>query len=239
MTLRMFGLGLALTLSFGCAADEMEDRGSESNLSGTAGTPAGPSEFGNSVGFVPPPPSTNLSVTGGGCKAGHYVGQLDGLYISPAAVGWTPTGVPISTNPDNIDAALLNMLFPPADGVGPGFEFWLEASEEVAPCGGDQEFCFDFKVEGGAAKGVANGLFPFSMELNGDLDCNQGHFEGLIENGMYEVAGIPFFFEGTITASYAADKAEFFDGEWVVTEPADPTAGGEGTWYTAWVEDTP
>jgi len=242
MTPRMLSLCFALSI-VGCAADEEAQRGSRESLSGGSAGSGAATDFGNSTGFVPPPPSTGAMVTGGGCKAGHYVGQLEGTYISPAAVGFTPQGVPISTDPNNIDAAVLNMLFPPAGGVGPGFEFWLEASEEVVECepvpGEEFTFCPDFKVEGGKAKGVANGLFPFEMDLKGQLDCDQGNFQGLIENGHYEVAGIPFYFEGTIEASYDAANSQFFDGKWDVTEPADPSAGGNGTWYTGWVDDMP
>ena len=234
-------LCMICVIAIGCATDEEGARGDRDDGLGGGAAGAGGfgnADFGNSDDFVPSAPSGALQPGGDStCKAGHYVGQLMGVYLSPAAMGFTPSGVPVSTDPNNIDAAVINSLFPPADGVSPGFEFWLEASDDAAPCSGDEEFCFDFKVEGGKAKGVANGLFPFEMDLTGDLDCGQGRFVGIIENGWYSVAGIVYEFEGTIEGSYDESRAAFFDGVWEVHEPADPTAGGDGTWYTAWTQD--
>jgi hypothetical protein len=244
----LIGLVLSLVLAtVGCATDEGERASGTSNLDngGMAGS-VGTGDFGNSTTANVPPPPTGAVVTegsGNGCKAGHYLGQLWGTYVSPAAVGFTPDGVPVSTDPMALDAAVLNSLFPPAGGSSPGFEFWLHTSDEAVEvvCEPDDEFCIgaDFKVEGGIAKGVANGLFPFQMEINGSLNCGAGEFHGLVENGWYEVAGIRFMYEGTIDASYDKDMAAFFDGTWIVAEPADPTAGGEGEWYTALVDDVP
>lgn len=232
----MVALVLAL-VSIGCATPPEQSRTRE-GLAGDDGTAGAPgSDAFDNANFVPPPPTNASIVPGGNCKAGHYLGQLEGLYVSPAAVGFTPGGVPISTDPKFIATDILNTLFPPMGGVSPGFEFWLNAAEDYSPCEEGQEFCFDYQVEGGKARGVADGLFPFELEINGQLDCDQGKFQGLVENGWYEVAGIRFFYEGTIEGSYDAAQAAFFDGKWKVHEPADPTAGGEGTWYTAYVEE--
>lgn len=234
MTMKNLLSFLLILAAFGCKeGNEGRDTSSRTGLDdGAAGSGGG--DFGNPDPALPPPPSGAVIQEGGGCKSGHYLGQLEGTYLSSVAFGMA---VPISTDPTAVDAAILTMLFPPADGVSPGFEFWLEASDETEPCAGDQEFCFDFKVEGGTAKGVANGLFPFEMELNGDLDCDQGKFQGLLENGWYEVAGLRFMYEGTIEADYDASMSAFFNGTWEVTEPADPMAGGDGTWWTAFVDD--
>lgn len=161
-------------------------------------------------------------VSGGGCKAGHYVGRLGGLYMSPAAFEFP---VPIET----VDLPDL------AGGPDvPGFEFWLESDEEMVECesipGEEFMFCPDFKVEGGIAQGWANGVFPFRMEINGELDCELGRFMGLLENGTYSVFGTDYFYEGTIDASYDAANTAFFDGTWAVSEPMGINAGGAGDW---------
>lgn len=232
-TIVVLGVLLAAT---GCATDAEPGRVGRSDGSAGDGalTGVGSEAFGNSA-YVPPPVTGGAVVPGGDCTAGHYLGQLEGLYESPAAVGFTPGGIPISTDPKFISTDILNTLFPPMGGISPGFEFWLNASEDTAPCEIGQEFCFDYLVEGGKARGVANGLFPFEMDINGQLDCDAGNFEGQLENGWYDVAGIRFHYEGTLRGSYDAAQSAFFDGTWVATEPADPSAGGEGTWYTALV----
>lgn len=234
MTRTAIGILLALTTAH-CATDGEHSRATERELAqGQAGSGAGADDFGNSDNPVPPPPVGTV-IVGGDCKPGHYLGQLEGMYESGAAFGFTPGGIPISTDPKFISTDVLNALFPPMGGVSPGFEFWLNATGDTAPCEVGEEFCFDYVVEGGKARGVANGLFPFEMDINGQLDCSGGTFQGLLENGWYDVAGIRFFYEGTIESAYDSNQSAFFDGTWEVSEPADPNAGGTGTWYTAYV----
>lgn len=219
----------------GCASDgddSNDGRGSAGDGDGSAGsgTGAGDSnlEFGNSDATQPPPPASNLAISAGGdCKAGHYVGTLGGMYR-------TPVLFELSQDFETEDVADL------AGGPDtPGFEFWLVASEGVAECSEDQEFCFDFKVEGGLAKGMAAGTVPFEMQLVGELDCGAGAFVGELQNGKYIFLGLEYFYEGTIEASFDSANDQFFDGTWAVSEPisvmAGGNAGGDGEWYAGWV----
>jgi len=245
----------------GCSTDASDDsnRGNGSRSDGSAGNGGGGEDldqsFGNSVGFVPPPPSMALEIAGGDCKPGHYVGQLDGMYTSPAAFG-----LPVTITTDR-SMAPAGFFDPGAWGIpglgpapmamempmdmleeeAPGFEFWLEASEEVVDCepvpGEEFTFCPDFKVEGGKARGIANNEYPFEMDLTGELDCAAGKFQGVLENGWYEVAGVIYNYTGTIEGDYDSVNSEFFNGVWTVAEDVDPNFGGTGTWYTAWVMD--
>lgn len=252
--------GIVAIAAPGCSKDDGDasnGRGDTSQGGGSqsgGGAGSGGQEFGNSEGFVPPPPSMNLDIAGGDCKPGHYVGQLDGMYTSPAAFGLP---VVISTDrsmapPGFFDLGAWGIPgLPPADPAAmpmmmleedaPGFEFWLEASEEVVDCepvpGEEFTFCPDFKVEGGKARGIANNMYPFEMDLNGELDCEAGKFQGVLENGWYEVGGVIYNYTGTIEGDYDSVNAEFFNGVWTVAEDVDPNFGGTGTWYTAWVMD--
>jgi len=111
-------------------------------------------------------------------------------------------------------------------------------------CSADDEFCFeefeqtaDFTINGGTARGLSNGMYPFEFEIRGALDCATGEFHALIENGWYDVYMVRYFFDGTMDASYDATSSEFFDGTWASSEPADRQLGGSGTWYTVWTAD--
>jgi len=241
---------IALVL-MGCTEDAEDGRGRQTAaIGGSAGTVMIGSTSGgfdntegNTESFAPPDAGADLAVRDdtGDCKIGHYEGAAEGIYSSPIIAGLP---VPIST-----------------DGVGfaeafdsgpktPGFEFWLEGNVEetveavAVECDADDEFCFeefqisaDYVINGGKARGLANGLFPFEFEIRGALDCAKGEFHGLIENGWYDVFAIRYVFNGTMDASYDATNSEFFDGSWVVTEPVDPNFGGQGTWYAVWTMD--
>lgn len=254
MMLALAILGSAAIAAAGCSTDTDggSKRGAGNQSEGSAGDDG--QNFGNNTGApLPPAPSMNLDITGGDCKPGHYVGQLDGTYSSPAAFG-----LPIEITTDRSMAPagffdfsafipglgpmdMMDMPMTMLEEEAPGFEFWLEASEEVVDCepipGEEFTFCPDFKVEGGKARGIANNMYPFEMDLNGELDCEAGKFQGLLENGWYEVAGTIYYFTGTISGDYDSDKSEFFNGIWTVQEDVDPNFGGMGTWYTAWVMD--
>lgn len=221
-------------LGLGCATDDAKDdsRGGGNLGDGTAGNTGSTDgqDFGNSTAPQAPPPAANASISGGGCEAGHYVGSFTGTYLSPAAFELFP--VPIEA----VDLVDLTGQNPPL----PGFEFWLEsAGEGMAECSAEDEFCFDFQVKGGIVRGQANGLFPFEVELVGDLDCSQGIFKGTLQNGWYDAFGVKYEFEGWMDSSYDSTNTQFFDGTWAVTEPAGMMAGGDGTWYAGWVMDPP
>lgn len=231
---------LAVALAFfsaGCAADSGEPTRGNAEGTGTAslgasgagGTGGGDgSGFDNSTAPQPPPVAGDLSVSGGACKAGHYVGTLGGMYRTPLLFEF-----PVQFETEDV----------PDPAGGPdiaGFEFWLTASDE-AQCEAGQEFCFDFRIEGGMAQGYASGSVPFEMEMVGDLDCSQGVFVGELRSGKYTLAGIDYLFEGTISGSFDADNDQFFDGVWEVSEPASVmlggNAGGNGEWYAGWIMD--
>lgn len=146
----------------------------------------------------------------GTCKAGHYVGYFEGWYGSPAAF---TAPVPVWSVPG-------------ADGL-PGLEFWLEK----IPGSGEL-----FAINGGKIRGTADGLFPFTIDLTGTLDCKTKKFVGKLENGEYDVFGTKYQFEGNATADYDKLQNKFITGLWDAKEPTSPfpTAGGSGKWDAEW-----
>jgi hypothetical protein len=144
------------------------------------------------------------------CKAGHYVGTFMGFYGSPAAFG---APVPVAATDG-------------ADGT-PGLEFTLEKMP------GSGEI---FAIKGGKMRGTADGLFPFTADLTGTLDCETKKYVGTIENGVYTVFGTDYHFVGTMTADYDKIQNEFINGIWHCTEPPNTTVppGGDGQWNTKW-----
>lgn len=243
---------LGLTLA-ACAADS-ESSGGRSGSGGSAGSggfgnssggTSGSGNFGNSqqptagsigAGTGAPAP------TGGDCKAGHYVGSFNGVYRSAAWGNGT---------------SMLNVAASDSMGM-PGLEFWLEQAE--AACMPGDEFCADFTVTGGKMRGFANpfssgdpndpandpnnplSLFtlkvPFTIDLNGALDCSRGELQLTLDNGQYDVATMIYKFRGTAGGDYDSATASVVNGTWEVTEemnsgalwPADSMIGGEGTW---------
>ena len=152
---------------------------------GTAGTGAAGTDGTAGVGLINDPPgnrSTNrfewkqTPFELGSCKAGHYVGTFAGFYGSP--IIWTAP-VPV-------------VAAPGVDGA-PGLEFTLTK----IPGSGEL-----FSIDGGKMRGTANGLFPFTADLKGTLDCSTKKYVGTIENGEYDVFGMKYQFIGTMTADY-------------------------------------
>jgi len=103
----------------------------------------------------------------------------------------------------------------------------------------DGEF---FTISGGKLSGVADGLFPFSADVSGTLDCTKAALvDGKLSNGIYDlgVQGVQGgTFEGPFPATY--DKlTSSFTGTWKVYEPKmttpPPIYGGSGDWNTHWV----
>jgi hypothetical protein len=103
----------------------------------------------------------------------------------------------------------------------------------------DGEF---FTISGGKLSGVADGLFPFSADVSGTLDCKKAELvDGKLSNGVYDlgVQGITGgTFEGPFPATYDKLTAAF-TGTWKVYEPKmstpPPIYGGNGTWQVTWV----
>ncbi|HEX7476386.1 MAG TPA: hypothetical protein VF331_01130, partial [Polyangiales bacterium] len=160
---------------------------------------------------------------GGSCEAGHYVGAFTGKYYAPAALN-------TATDVASVDTAAV--LGGP---VLPGLEFTLNSSKSEI-----------FAITGGKIRGTANGLFPFDIDLTGNLDCSTGKFTGTM-NGHYTVVGINYPFLGTITADYNKITHQFINGTWTLHEPlADGglppivvpgitmAPGGSGSWNADW-----
>lgn len=148
----------------------------------------------------------------GSCRAGHYEGTFSGLYASSLTVVGAP--IPVFA----------------LDATGaPGLEFDLVQ----APGGGEI-----FKVENGKMRGTALGAFPFTFDMEGELDCSTLKFNALLLNGFYWVGTIMVPMSGPITADYDPVTASISNGHWIVTEPGSmppwgsttPWYGGEGDW---------
>ncbi len=169
---------------------------------------------------------TDSNATPPACLPGHYEGNFDGGYQSPAAFG---APVPVFA----------------LDPTGmPGLRFDLGSS-------GNGEF---LTVTGGMMDGVADGIFPFKAVIeSGGLDCATGEFRAKLVDGSYEVFFLAFtgHFEGDLVARYDPATRSFVDGVWAVMEdgmappaieagmepPVIPLGvpGGAGTWTTTWV----
>jgi hypothetical protein len=87
-----------------------------------------------------------------------------------------------------------------------------------------------FDISDGKVSGLANGLFPYSADVQGTLNCITRKLEnGFLKNGKYNVGGVDYPFEGPVTADYDTLIFSFVNGTWNVKEP-NPTYGGNGTW---------
>jgi hypothetical protein len=108
----------------------------------------------------------------------------------------------------------------------------------------DGEF---FTISGGTLCGLADGLFPFSADISGTLDCKTGELvDSKLTNGGYwfgVVVGPPAgTFDGPLPGTY--DKlTHSFTGTWKVYEPdsSDPSTpfGGSGDWTATLGAATP
>ncbi len=154
-------------------------------------------------------------VSGGSCEAGHYVGKFTGNYYTAISL---LGALPVSSTDS---AATLG------GPILPGLEFTLNkkpGSEILA-------------ISGGKIRGTANGLYPFEIDLLGNLDCSTGKFTGTMD-GWYSVAGIKTPFLGTVTADYNKITHQFINGKWTLHEPQPDGGfppigmppGGSGDW---------
>jgi len=200
---------------------------------GGAAGGAGGGGGGNTGGPFTDPPANKLAASflwlrtpvgapSSDCLPGHYEGSFDGGYQAPLAFN-----TPIPVFSQDISGK-------------PGLRFDLMA-------GGSGEF---LEVKDGKMDGVADGLFPFTADIVGQLDCASGQFRARLENGQYIVGVIPYQFAGDFVARYDPATRSFVDGRWAVMEggatppPVDPSqppptipagqSGGAGTWTTMW-----
>jgi hypothetical protein len=173
----------------------------------------------------------NTAGTSGGikCKAGYYVGEMNGNYM-PGFAGFgitsSPFAVPFMAEELNGQPPLSLTLL--ENSTGPAGEF------------------FSYTVNGGCMQGMAKSMGtdnPFVARLTGDLDCSSGAFVGVVE-GHYTLLNLPgleYQFKGPITAQFTGAEAKLADGMWSIAEPAaldgQPAGSGSGTWSASYVSD--
>lgn len=163
------------------------------------------------------------------CKAGYYVGHMEGDYKP----GFASLGLGASQLEVEFRSESLNGQPPLA----------LTLEEEVA---GSGEF-LSFRVSGGCLQGLArSGVTdnPFVARLTGELDCRTGQFNGTMDGvyTLFNVSGLEYKFKGPITAQFADDSLS--EGAWSASEPpaldGNPAGGGTGTWGATWnAEEAP
>jgi len=172
---------------------------------------------------------TTSAAEGVKCKAGYYVGEMNGNYMPDfAGLGITqsPFAVPFMAEERNGQPPLSLTLL--ENATGPAGEF------------------FSYTVNGGCMQGMAKSMGtdnPFVARLTGDLDCNTGAFVGVVE-GHYTLLNLPgleYQFKGPITAQFTGAEAKLADGMWSIAEPAaldgQPAGSGSGTWSASYVSD--
>ncbi|HEY6876461.1 MAG TPA: hypothetical protein VI299_00510 [Polyangiales bacterium] len=160
------------------------------------------------------------------CKAGYYVGHMEGDYKPGfASLGIAQSGFEVQFKSESMNGQppLALTLVEKTQGVG--------------------EFS-SFTVNGGCMQGMARSMGtdnPFTARLTGELDCATGDFTGTME-GIYTLLSLPgldYDFKGPITAHFV--NGELADGEWSAREPnalnGQPAGGGTGTWGASWTAD--
>jgi hypothetical protein len=171
----------------------------------------------------------------GGCLPGDYEGNFGGIYWSYIA-----TLAPI----DDLAVPIANIDLPDQPS---GFHF------TVAPAQGGETV---LKIKG-VMNGTADLTFPFTADLDGELDCKSKTFTANMSNGTYSVlieGLVAQTFLGLMHGRYDVHTHTFVDGDWDVWEisgqppgtqaPALPRDfkrdgfGGYGTWAAALPTDT-
>ncbi len=146
--------------------------------------------------------STAKPVDDGSCPPGQYEGNLQGLYYS--MLNPTPVPLPIT----NVDTP----------GAPSGFHFTLSPAQ-----GGEITQAVQGEVDG-----LADALFPFKAQIQGQLNCSSGVFTGQMTNGTYSilVSGLlPQSFDGVMSARYDKPTHTFVDGQWDVRETSATPPG--------------
>jgi hypothetical protein len=166
----------------------------------------------------------------GGCLPGDYEGNFGGIYWSYIA-----TLAPI----EKLAVPIANIDLPDAPS---GFHF------TVAPAQGGETV---LKIKG-VMDGTADLTFPFSADIEGELDCKTKSYTARMMNGTYSVLVeglVAQQFTGLMHGSYDVHTHTFVDGDWDVWETSGsppgtqaPTLprmfdrdgfGGYGTWAAA------
>lgn len=139
-----------------------------------------------------------LPASNGNCKAGRYSGVFSGFYNSPSMgafdVSFSPVGIPV---------------------IGT-VEFDLKQVD-------NGEY---FEIKDGSMEGFALVVFPFRADLVGTFNCEdeQPLKDIGLKNGVYNIVGTNYYFEGRAVSLYNKQNATFSSGEWAVTEPTDYTS---------------
>jgi hypothetical protein len=173
---------------------------------------------------------TPRSAGDGSCLPGEYEGNFHGIYYSALA-------------PMGLGVPVLNFEAP---GAPSGFHFSL------APAQGGERIQ---KVKG-EMTGTADGVFPFTAMIEGELDCPTSTFTATLIMGRYSVLTdgvLPQSFEGVMSGHYDKRTHTFVDGAWDVRETtASPPGmlaptlprdfkrdgyGGDGGWAAALATD--
>jgi hypothetical protein len=166
----------------------------------------------------------------GGCLPGKYEGTFGGIYWSYIA-----TLAPIH----GLAVPIANVDIP---GEPSGFHFTVEPAQ-----GGETIL----KIKGQMV-GNADLTFPFTAELEGELDCRNKTFQARMYSGLYSVlidGLVAQNFDGVMSGKYDVRTHTFINGAWDVWEtsgkppgrpaPALPRVfdrdgfGGYGTWAAA------
>ena len=180
------------------------------------------------IHFVWEKTATNTEL--GGCLPGNYEGTFGGIYWSYIA-----TLAPI----EDLAVPIANIDIP---GEPSGFRFSVEPAQ-----GG--ETVLQIK---GQMVGTADLTFPFSANLEGELDCKTKTFQARMYGGKYSVLVeglVAQDFLGIMNGQYDVRTHTFVNGAWDVWEtsgvppgrqaPALPREfdrdgfGGFGTWSAA------
>ena len=138
----------------------------------------------------------------GSCPPGQYEGNLQGWYSSILS----PGGIPIP---------ITNLDLP---GAPSGFHF------ELAPAQGGEIT----QAVRGEVNGLADGLFPFKAQIDGELNCRSGTFTGRLSTGHYSILVdglLPQNFEGVLSAHYDKRTRTFVNGVWDVMETSATPPG--------------
>lgn len=141
-------------------------------------------------------------VDDGACPPGQYEGNFQGWYFSilePGAIGLPITNVDLPGQPS-------------------GFHFVLSPAQ-----GGELTQAVHGEVDG-----LADALFPFKAQIDGQLNCRSGIFSGRLSNGHYSILVdglLPQNFEGVASAHYDKRTHTFVNGVWDVAETSASPPG--------------
>ncbi len=92
-----------------------------------------------------------------------------------------------------------------------------------------------YEVTQGEFSGDASGVVVFKAQLSGELNCENGEFEGTLSDGKAVSLGLlEYDFGGPLAAHYDHAKAELGEGTWSLTV-AQTGGACIGTWSVKYV----